>query len=310
MYLIPYSYNIPVLGKTQSAIYNLQEGKINIVPNSMFYFFKDTQKLSLDQLKKKYGNISEYVKYLIDNEICFQKNHNKGFSELNLSLSTPYLLRTAIIEYNFENFYDIENLLRQIIKLRCSFIELRIKNTSSIKNIKRILSVLKNTCIISIDLFILYDFKINENQLIEMYSKYSKINRIIVHGASNKNTKDGIYYFKENFYPSIFKRKFPKNKLIINQDFFSESQNYNPYFNKKVSIDEYGNIKNCLLLKNNFGNINNTTLDQVLINSSFQRLWNINVDKIVNYKDSELRYGLYVGYDLKKIDNDLYEIID
>jgi SPASM domain peptide maturase of grasp-with-spasm system len=69
-----------------------------------------------------------------------------------------------------------------------------------------------------------------------------------------------------------------------------ESLKYNSCLNNKISIDTFGNIKNCPSMKENFGNINDLTLTDAFNNNQFKKYWNIKKDDIAVCKDCEFRH--------------------
>ena len=62
----------------------------------------------------------------------------------------------------------------------------------------------------------------------------------------------------------------------MNIELFSEAQKYNTYYNKKISIDCNGNIKNCLSNEKHFGNISKNKLSDIIKKREYNYLWNIN----------------------------------
>jgi SPASM domain peptide maturase of grasp-with-spasm system len=57
-----------------------------------------------------------------------------------------------------------------------------------------------------------------------------------------------------------------------------------------MGIDINGNIKNCPLMPEKFGNIHQSSLEEILIKSDFKKYWNLTKDKIEICKDCEFRY--------------------
>ncbi len=103
---------------------------------------------------------------------------------------------------------------------------------------------------------------------------------------------------------------FPKNKYIINIDFIVEAQQHNPYYNKKVCIDEFGNVKNCLLHEKTFGNINENKIIDIMSGGDFKKLWFASHDKIKGIMGNELRYNMLVTDPLQQIAEDEFEIVE
>jgi SPASM domain peptide maturase of grasp-with-spasm system len=81
------------------------------------------------------------------------------------------------------------------------------------------------------------------------------------------------------------------SKLFVsNIEMFTESQKHNTCLNKKISIDKEGYIKNCPSMKQHYGNIRDTTLQQALAHPDFKKYWNVNKDQIKVCQDCEFRY--------------------
>jgi len=76
----------------------------------------------------------------------------------------------------------------------------------------------------------------------------------------------------------------------MNIESFTEAQHHNTCLNRKISIDSEGNIKNCPSMKESYGNIRDTTLQEALEKPGFKKYWNINKDQVEVCKDCEFRY--------------------
>lgn len=72
---------------------------------------------------------------------------------------------------------------------------------------------------------------------------------------------------------------------------FLIGKEYNSCLYGKISIDEFGNIKNCPAFKNSYGNIDEDSLNQIIkYNKSFYNSWLLKKDNINECKECELRY--------------------
>ena len=76
----------------------------------------------------------------------------------------------------------------------------------------------------------------------------------------------------------------------INIETFTEAQKHNTCLNRKISIDTEGYIRNCPSMKEHYGNIKDTTLQEALQHPDFKKYWFINKDQIAVCKDCEFRY--------------------
>jgi SPASM domain peptide maturase of grasp-with-spasm system len=71
---------------------------------------------------------------------------------------------------------------------------------------------------------------------------------------------------------------------------FTEAQKHNTCLNRKISIDTEGYIRNCPSMKEHYGNIKDTTLQEALQHPDFKKYWFVNKDQIAVCKDCEFRY--------------------
>ena len=78
--------------------------------------------------------------------------------------------------------------------------------------------------------------------------------------------------------------------FTINIKTFTEAQKHNTCLNRKISIDTEGYIRNCPSMKEHYGNIKDTTLQQALEHPDFKKYWFVNKDQISVCKDCEFRY--------------------
>ncbi len=116
----------------------------------------------------------------------------------------------------------------------------------------------------------------NNSHLFETFFDTNKTSSILV---NDYNRFRNPVSQSENFY--------------INISIFSESRDYNAYFNGKIYIDDQGLIKNAPETTLGFGNIDNiesvNQLREIVSLPEFQKYWRITNDKIDVCKDCEFR---------------------
>jgi SPASM domain peptide maturase of grasp-with-spasm system len=76
----------------------------------------------------------------------------------------------------------------------------------------------------------------------------------------------------------------------VNIRAFSEAKQFNSCLNKKIAIDKRGKIRNCPSMKNSFGSVQETNLQDALDQEGFKAYWEITKDKINTCKICEFRY--------------------
>lgn len=299
-----------IKGKDYSLICDFQKQAIKFIPNLMVSFIDDLMIMDLKELKCLYPKeiYEEYLKFLIKENFVFFSSKKEEFIVLENKFYTPEIINNAVIEYR-SGQYDIKNVLKQLDLLLCKFIEIRF----IFFNIEEIYDIL---C--SIDEFVLRSIRIyvpfiNYKDSCQLYYKLrnlKKLESIVFYGADQfKNTfKYKVFYIKESI-KEIRKGNLNNNEIIINLKFYLECLQYNPYYNKKVCIDDQGNIKNCIKNRKIFGNVNKHAIDKIINKKDFQEFWRITHDMILEYKDDPLRYNKIITNDLDKISDSLYKIV-
>lgn len=130
----------------------------------------------------------------------------------------------------------------------------------------------------------------------KVYNKYRFLHSIIIHSYLEKE----FDLYNDNSTKIIYSNQIisgvnncgciSPEYFTINEKHYFESQNHNTCLNKKLSIDINGNIKNCPSMLENFGNIKNSEIKDVINKPNFKKYWNIKKDDIAVCKDCEFRH--------------------
>lgn len=289
-----------VKGAIRSVIYDLGKENYYYIPNQLYEIAHKFDKAPIEEIFKYYGAeneqyVSEYISYLLENKFAFlcSKKQTKLFSKLSLKWDYPHDIASAIIEYNHQVDYQIT--FNQLEQLSCHFVEFRVTEISSIKDIDNTLQLSNNTSVKSISLIAKFTNDISD--YIRILNQYKRVNLIILHSASENNiiVNEDLNYGKlisiktdlsvlENY------KLIDSSLFRVNLPFFTESLDYNSYFNRKIIIDFNGNIKTDIYSAEGYGNIDTSSIKDIVKSTSFQKFWNISKDKIEVCKDCEYRY--------------------
>ena len=131
------------------------------------------------------------------------------------------------------------------------------------------------------------------NEEIDKIISFKRVQQIYF--IENQNSKKTFNHFKIKFISNSIEyycQNSPKsiNDFFINIIFFTESLNYHSYFNKRIAIDPFGDIKNDVTLLKNYGNFKKNTLQEIIENNDIKKLWHISKDITLICKDCEYRY--------------------
>jgi SPASM domain peptide maturase of grasp-with-spasm system len=313
-----FSHNIPVKGLDKSVIYNLQKSNLTFIPNSLYELLNDFKtkpvlkvyELFTDETDKKTFN--EYLSFLQKNQLGFYTENIEEYPDISKQWKCPNDILNANIEFDFfEKKYDLINLLKQLDDLMCFHLEIRLKN-ANINDLKELAISCSEMVFRSIGLIIDYSKSIEIN-MDDFFEEYEKLESIIIYNTPSEINSikfpERINYLTGDIIEQLKNIDFPLDHYVLNIKYFTEAQTFHPYYNKKVCVNNLGEIKNCLRHDDVFGNINNNTIMWTLQNTVIKDLWYACPDKVIDYQNDELRYCKFYTQKLHKISPNLYTTI-
>ncbi|MBX2906954.1 MAG: grasp-with-spasm system SPASM domain peptide maturase [Taibaiella sp.] len=290
-------------GAIRSVICDIERRKITFIPNELYSLISEFDKLSFHELLTFYGEnnkviVTEYLDFLLNNEYIFlcAKPELKKFPKIDLTYHTPSVLTNAIIELSYNGNNYLERIIGQLEQLQCSVLEIRIQDTISKQQFELLLKSFDRTLIK--ELFVVcLDPEIPLDEVKNLFLKYPRLSNVTFTEAENDEViidiEQGIFeivYTKNQAQLPRCCGTFPKYSFDTNLTFFSEAQNFNTCLNKKISIDVFGNVKNCPSMTKIYGNIEKDSLLDIINNTEITMFWSINKDKIKVCQDCEFRY--------------------
>ena len=298
-----YSCCINVKGYSRSLIYDLQRATYETIPNSLNAILQNNENAFFEDIIKKYGNeneiiIATYFDWLEKNEYgfwCRNIQEISRFPNINYKWDMPFEISNSIIDLN--SISNIKEALKQLANLYVPHIQLRSFSIRSSQFYMDLLLACDNTRIKTIEIFTPYTkLKSAKSGYIDLLKKFMRLESIIFYNAhiNRKISYFGelskIIYTKQNICSASDCGSLQSRNFTINLPLFTESQHYNTCLNRKICIDENGEIKNCPAMSRSFGNIKDTTLEEALNKPEFKDLWGIRKDDIDVCKDCEFRY--------------------
>ena len=261
----------------------IEELKINAI-ETVLSFYDDESKLM----------IQEYVDFLLEKEYGFitENDWDKNFPPLSYEFQDYNVLSNLFME--LDDLSVLHQIKTSVENLEIKHLVIYCKRNFSLDEFVEIDSLFEDSTVESIEIFSLFNESIDENFIQNIHDKTSRIYSLVFYGCIKEiNIKDD-FRFTVNFTQQNLKIS---SCGKVNLDYFStnlskvlEAVNHNSCLHKKISIDSNGNIKNCPAMCQSFGNIKNTTLEEVLHHQDFKKYWNLTKDKIEVCKDCEFRY--------------------
>lgn len=292
---------IPVKGAYQSVICDLQRNFIYPIPDVLYQIIERYHGCDIDEIKSNYNEdhheiIDDYFRALEEKELIFFTSHPSLFPKLSMEWDEPFIITNAIVDI-IKDTEKCEKFIEQLLYIGCHTLQIRIFDFITIEALVDVLQKVGNGRISSIELLLKYDDIYTIDKLKEICNKFLRISIITFYSSPEQK----IYHFRENEFGNVFfiTEKIGSEKccgqvmpnfFTINIKTFTESKMFNSCLNRKVSLDKEGNIKNCPSMIESFGNIEDTSLLEVIDKSSFKAKWGITKDEIQVCKDCEFRY--------------------
>jgi SPASM domain peptide maturase of grasp-with-spasm system len=305
MFIKLYETIIITKGITRSVICDTHTGKINFIPNDMLEFLDTIKNLAIADYFKKYPEnevtvLNEYIEFIIENDygfICNSKTELHCFSKKPLVFENPFEITNCIIDFSSKSRFDIKKVFDEINALHIPFVQIRISQDCSKKQITHIIDCLKSFNDTSLnEMFILLPYDATVESFLKTNLAIEKYLSILFYKCEeNKKCAKVFNNIQINYTKTII--NIPNScgiikisNFIIQEDFYRESLKFNNCLNQKISIDQNGKIKNCPSMAKSYGNINDTSLMEAISKERFKNLWHIKKDDIAICKTCEFRH--------------------
>jgi SPASM domain peptide maturase of grasp-with-spasm system len=242
--------------------------------------------------------VIELKNWLISNNLGMMCTKSNIFAQLqnNFKFESTSNAIIEIGDLHFAALKRLEGVFNDLHLLQCQAVQLIFRNTHELKLISEFLKIFDKIIFESVEIIIKLDNEPSVEDIELLISQNLFLKKIFIFGCKEQRTIkltkfDAVAIFsKEMNYSakscgSICNEYFSTNIMT-----YFESKKHNSCLNQKIAIDKDGNIKNCLSLKENFGNIDNSSLPKVISNDNFRKYWNISKDDINVCKNCEFRY--------------------
>jgi hypothetical protein len=265
-----------VKGSNRSILYDLHNLKYDLIPNELYYLFKKSNTLFYLESEN-----SEYIDFLNKNEYIFEleKEEEVLFPSLDLSWDYPAELTNIIVHLTVLNLHILSVLAESNVKAIGIIIN-ELNETSYNKILSIVNSrISKETSIQAIEIFILNGK--DGNVFVKKLKDIQFISKVHISKLIN-GTHENIYAQK---------------RVILNPpniSLYTELQSHHSYFNRKLYIDEHGNIKNAPSASDIYGNIKKIktykNLKEIIELEDFRKYWFVKKHECDVCKDCEFRY--------------------
>jgi SPASM domain peptide maturase of grasp-with-spasm system len=293
----------PTAGVERALVCDVQRKTYQFLPSALYEILTEHDGKTINEVKKIYENeydeiIEEYFEHLEREEYVFFTDTPQYFPKMDLRWEEPFKITNAIIDID-ENTPTVpwDSVIDEFEKLGCKHIQIRSFSDKPLSYFEDILEKCENKRVVSIEFIIKYQSDFDKRLLFDFCNKYPRVFAIYAHSAPTNETlhisEQGmghIFFTQDEITSSNHCGIISPDYFTINIKTFTEAQKHNTCLNRKISIDTEGYIRNCPSMKEHYGNIKDTTLQEALAHPDFKKYWFVNKDQISVCKDCEFRY--------------------
>lgn len=293
---------IPVKGYTRSTICDIQKNSYVYIPNSLYDIIDKYEGCTLDEIFSKFNKnekkiLDEYFSFLHNNDLIFFTKNISNFPKIEERWEHPSNITNSIIDINYRySEFNYIKIINELSELGCKALQIRLYNNVPEHFLIKLLSFDSNNKIRDVQVVMKFN-NYSKKIFAKLYEINPRLSSIKVHSSpfskSDYLNDSGLYEItfsdKELLDSSACGCILPSH-FNVNIDLLMESKQFNSCLNRKVGIDENGEIKNCPSLKKSFGNVKFNNISEIVSLEGFKELWFVKKDLIDECKDCEFRY--------------------
>jgi hypothetical protein len=269
-------------GYSRSLLQDMGRGEYKFIPKLLSLKIKEYDGIyEYHELLKKFSCeqesliFKEYFSFLSEHEYIFDIHPSQiqFLDEINTDFSYPFDITTIDLFIFSKNIDYIIQAIDRNLFINIPNFKLYIPNSISLDEIKNLIKKINKYCPTFVKIITNVPCQILESDL------------VLIENID--------YEIDENYFKSKrYQEKFP---MVVNGFIqYSEAIKYNPYFNKRVYIDNDCNVRCSPESVNIIANIKNIRTNTELIksifsNTEYKNLSNISRNKIEICKDCEIR---------------------
>lgn len=287
-------------GVTRILISDLQRNISELYPLELYSIIAELKTNSIEDIVSIYDHESQkifqkYLDILLEKEYGFisKNDWDKNFPPLSYDHHDYSVLTNIFIE--LEEIAALHKVKHSIETLGIRHLVIYSGRGLSLDQLLEIDEIFKTSSLEGIEIYSLFHNSIDKNFIHTLNKNTTRIYNLVFHHCDKTPFKvKDEYRFALTFTDQEIKLS-SCGKVSI--EYFNthltkvlEAVNYNSCLYKKIGIDREGNIRNCPCMPQSFGNIRNTTLEEVLNHQDFKKYWNLTKDHIETCKDCEFRY--------------------
>ncbi|MBO9694423.1 grasp-with-spasm system SPASM domain peptide maturase [Chryseobacterium sp.] len=287
-------------GPTRILISDLQRNVSELYPLELYEVIEELKKKSVEEILNDYHEesrpiVHEYINLLLEKEYGFitENDWDMNFPPLSYEYHEPSAITNLFIE--IEDIHILKKIYPSVENLGIKHLVIYSLKPLTINEFIEIDDTFKTSVLSGIEIFSPFHQKINLSFIQALQKNTARIYSLIFYNCPKPPFKaKDEYRFSLHFLKDDLKisdcGKVDLKYFNTNLPKILEAMNHNSCLYKKIGIDGHGNIRNCPLMNESYGNVQNQNLEEAISQSGFKKYWNLTKDSIETCKDCEFRY--------------------
>lgn len=287
-----------VRGYTRALLIDLSRKRIFPIPLSYFELslhFRDKKISEIKTLladKASEERFYRFIDFLLMEKLGVLVDDISLFPDLKQQWDHASPITNAIIDIRNKHEYLVK-AINELSQLRCMYLQIRFYKETNLNLVRNLAKLIKGKCFRNVQVLLKYN-RVLTNSILKKLTETQPNLHFIIHSvpvASQIVGQDNISYTRQVINSCNSCGIIDKYALSIPSiQGYMENKLFNSCLNRKISVDENGNICNCPSMKSKYGNIMAVKLTEVVGRKHFRKVWSINKDMIDTCRDCEFRY--------------------
>jgi SPASM domain peptide maturase of grasp-with-spasm system len=302
-----------VKGASRSLIIDYLRNELYFISNEYYDLLNQLKRNKVNKIidlieVNSVNSFMTFLEFLSKKEIGFLVDSLEQFPQISNKTYDIFPVKDAIIEIDYKSYNEMEfmSVVQQLETLCCSEIQIRLLSDYNDRFIISFLSIIKKSITSYLELHLTYHESIEKEKMFNLLKNYPMLGNVFIYNSPYAKVED--YNLETmDYHPTLIGKVYHLNYsfdsgnccgIITNENLSFENVNQhnelkknNGCLYKKVTIDKFGNIKNCPSINKVFGNIKNDSISKIIDTQEFKKLGKINKDEIDICKSCEFRYN-------------------
>lgn len=309
-YFVLSSHCKVTIGATRSLLTDFQRQKLHSLSNTygrllqLMNRSKLTDVLSMIEEDDR-PQLNDFLSFLLAEEIGFLTETPEQFPEASPYWDYPGKILNSILDFNGTR-YNYKKAIRELHALNCKNIQLRFFSPLAYEQLQEILEAIKHTGIVYTEVLLPASQNWGQPHYEALFHEFGFLSIIYVYSAGENRVVE-VTLETPGSYPVQFGKLIYSSDHIVSEKscgiichdnmnylslyLFNEMREHNGCLNRKISVSQRGEIKNCPSMPVAYGHINTTSLLEVIEQEEFTRWFRIKKDDIAVCRDCEYRYN-------------------